>query len=163
VDPRDVAIAALVAVELPEADEGAARRELRRQIGQLEAELASYSRDEPSPGPAPFTPNEPRIAGVPELAATRDELLQRVAAARASSVQRSRRERRAREVRDAMVADPGDHRWEVVTSAETGEPGCSTWRVEPRMGPLGSLMSWWRVKVSGGCPLPGVDGSRDGR
>jgi hypothetical protein len=22
------------------------------------------------------------------------------------------------------------------------------------MGPLGALMNWWRIKVSGGCPLP---------
>ncbi len=86
VDPRDVAITALVSAGLPEAldeglpddpaaeldpsaiaielslgdswrnaDEGAARRELRRQIGRLEAELAGYSRDlvaSSSPAPA---------------------------------------------------------------------------------------------------------------
>ncbi len=188
IDPRDVAITALVATslddalegELPadqdgepdlaalateleldeswlEADEGAARRELRRQIGRLEAELASYTRDEPAHGPPLLNPLEPRIATAAELAGTRDELLAKVAAARAAAAQRAVRERRAREVRDAMVADPAGHRWEVVSSAETGEPGCVDWRVSPRMGPLGALMSWWRIKVSGGCPLSGHD------
>ena len=194
VDPRDVAITALVSAGLPAAFEdglpadpdgaeldldelaielelsegwreavepgastaaqGAARRELRRQIGRLEAELASYTRDlEPATGPVPLTPDAPRIAGVAELAATRDTLLATVADARAAAARRAAGERRAREVRDAMVADPEGHRWEVISSVETGEPGCSTWRVGPRMGPLGTLMSWWRIKVSGGCPL----------
>jgi hypothetical protein len=51
-----------------------------------------------------------------------------------------------------MVADPASHRWEVVSAQETGEDGCAEWQVGSRLGPLGALMSWWRVKVSGGCP-----------
>ena len=58
-----------------EADEGAARRELRRQIGRLEAELASYSRDLAPATEQPLRPREPRVAGVAELATTRDSLL----------------------------------------------------------------------------------------
>ncbi len=187
VDPREVAITALVSSALPEAledglpeeaagvepeldlgalaselelddtwleaDEGAARRELRRQIGRLEAELASYSRDLAPATEQPLRPREPRVAGVAELATTRDTLLAQLGAARAAAIGRARRERRAREVRDAMLADPAGHRWEVVSSAETGEDGCTTWQVGSRLGPLGALMSWWRVKVSGGCPL----------
>jgi DNA-binding transcriptional regulator YhcF (GntR family) len=186
VDPRDVAIVALVSAGLPaipddlpaadpaeddgpapgeiaaelgldadswlNAPEGAARRELRRQIGTLEAELAAYPPD-PARWSAPARAAEPRIAGVAELAATRDALLGELAAARSTAALRSRRERRAREVRDAIIADPAAHRWEVVSAAETGEEGCTTWQVAPRMGPLGALMSWWRVRVSGGCPL----------
>ncbi|MDX6583604.1 MAG: hypothetical protein QOI10_2788 [Solirubrobacterales bacterium] len=186
VDPRDVAITALVSAALPEApdlplpaddgaveldlselagelelddswlevDEGAARRELRRQIGRIEAELASYTREiEPPSAPPPLNPNEPRVAGVAELAQTRDALLSQLAEARGSAIRRAGRERRAREIRDAIVEDPAGHRWEVVSAAETGEEGCTTWRVGPRMGPLGVLMNWWRIKVSGGCPL----------
>ena len=186
VDPRDVAITALVSTELPEAlelplpaadepaeldvgvlareldldeswldvDEGAARRELRRQIGRIEAELASYTRDlEPSSAPLPVTPPAPRIAGIDELSQTRDALLTQLAAARQAAADRGRRERRAREVRDAIVEDPAGHRWEVVSAAETGEDGCVTWQAGPRFGPLGALMNWWRIKVSGGCPL----------
>ena len=54
---------------------------------------------------------------------------------------------------DAIVNDPAGHRWEVISAAETGEEGCTTWQAGPRFGPLGALMNWWRVKVSGGCPL----------
>jgi DNA-binding transcriptional regulator YhcF (GntR family) len=193
VDPRDVAIVALVSSSLPEAldeglpeeapeadddapveldleqlaaeldlddswleaDEVGARRELRRQIGRLEAQLASYRRDLENLGRPRLTPPEPRIASAAELERTRDALLHQLATARNAAAQRARRERRAREVRDAMVADPGAHRWEVVSSAETGEDGCATWQSQPRLGPLGALMSWWRVRVSGGCPLSG--------
>jgi DNA-binding transcriptional regulator YhcF (GntR family) len=134
-------------------DEGAARRELRRQIGRIEAELASYTRDlDASSAPVPVTPPAPRIAGVDELAQTRDALLAQLAAARQAAVDRARRERRAREVRDAIVEDPAGHRGEVVSAAETGEEGCVTWQAGPRFGPLGALMNWWRIKVSGGCP-----------
>ncbi len=136
-----------------EVDDGAARRELRRQIGRIEAELAGYSREiEPSSTPPLLNPAEPRVAGVAELSKTRDALLTQLAEARAVARRRARGERRAREVRDAMVADPAGHRWEVISAVDTGEPGCTTWRVGPRMGPLGALMNWWRIKVSGGCP-----------
>jgi DNA-binding transcriptional regulator YhcF (GntR family) len=193
VDPREVAIVALVSGALPEgleaalpderrepdeadteldlehlaaeldlddswleADELGARRELRRQIGRLEAQLAGYRRDlESLDEPRPLRPPEPRIASAAELERTRDALLRQLAAARTAAARRARREQRAREVRDAMIADPAAHSWEVVSSAETGEPGCVSWRSEPRLGPLGALMSWWRVRVSGGCPLSG--------
>jgi DNA-binding transcriptional regulator YhcF (GntR family) len=137
-----------------EADEVGARRELRRQIGRLEAQLASYQRDlETLGGPRLLNPPEPRIASAEDLERTRDALLRQLADARAAGASRARRERRAREVRDAIVADPARHRWEIVSAAETGEEGCATWEAAPRFGPLGALMSWWRVKVSGGCPL----------
>ncbi len=134
------------------APEAAARRELRRQIGKLEAELAAYPPRAPPPPPSPCDrPNRgsPTSRSSPQRA-TRS--LDELAAARTEAVRRGRRERRAREVRDAIVADPAAHRWEVVSAAETGEDGCVTWQVAPRMGPLGALMNWWRVKVSGGCP-----------
>jgi GntR family transcriptional regulator len=188
IDPRDVAIVALVAAELPEildeglppepvdeaedeepdlealaaeldlsdawleADDISARQELRRQIGRLEAQLASYRRELEPPATRPVRPAEPRIANVAELERTRDALLSQLGRARATATARARRERRAREVRDAMVADPASHRWEVVSAQETGEEGCAEWQVGSRLGPLGALMSWWRVKVSGGCP-----------
>jgi DNA-binding transcriptional regulator YhcF (GntR family) len=190
VDPRDVAIVALVSASLPDAlaeepapeapeaepevdaaaleeqlaaeldlsdnwlevDDLSARRELRRQIGRLEAQLASYRRDL-EPAAERVRPAEPRIADVAELERTRDAMLTQLARARARATERARRERRAREVRDAILDDPGAHRWEVVSAPETGEPGGVTWQARPRLGPLGALMGWWRVKVSGGCPL----------
>ena len=146
-----------------EADELGARRELRRQIGRLEAQLASYRRDLESLGPPRVSAPEPRIASAADLERTRDALLRQLGAARAAAATRARRERRAREVRDAMVADPGAHRWEVVSADETGEEGCATWEVAPRLGPLGALMSWWRLKVSGGCPLAGPPAGGSGQ
>jgi GntR family transcriptional regulator len=159
-EPAELDLEALAAeLELDdvwlEADELGARRELRRQIGRLEAQLASYRRDLESLEPPRVSAPEPRIASAAELERTRDALLRQLGAARAAAAERARRERRAREVRDAMVADPGAHRWEVVSADETGEQGCATWEVAPRLGPLGALMSWWRLKVSGGCPLAG--------
>ena len=80
-----------------EVDELAARRELRRQIGRLEAQLASYTRDLETLADAPrrITPPEPRIATAAELERTRDALLRQLAAARAAAARRARRERRA--------------------------------------------------------------------
>lgn len=192
-DPRDVAIVALVATGLPraldaelppepgsapgidetevpepdledlaaeldlsddwlQADDISARRELRRQIGRLEAQLAGYVRDL-EPAARRVGPAEPRIAGVAELERARDALLSQLATARARAMRRALRERRARDVRDAMLSDPGAHRWEAVSTLETGEPGDACWQVGSRLGPLGALMRWWQVKVSGGCPL----------
>src|SRR5829696_1449687 len=181
-DPRDVAMIITVAAALPElpelepapveepdlaalaaeleleeawraGDESAARHELRRQVARIEAELASYPGEAERAAPRLAGRAEPRIAAVAELERTRDELLARLAAARAAAARRAEAESRAREVRDAIVADPAGHRWEAVSAADTGDPGCETWSVAPRMGPLGALMGWWRVKVSGGCPL----------
>jgi hypothetical protein len=40
-----------------------------------------------------------------------------------------------------------------ISRHDIGEPGCGGWHSQPRLGPLGMLMGWWRVKVSSGCPL----------
>ncbi len=136
-----------------EVDAAAARRELRRQIGRLESELAAYRRDlEPRDSNVAVRQREPRIADVEMLAHSRDGLVTQLAEARAAAISTARGQRRARQRRDEIVADPAAHRWATVTAAEIGEPGCTTWSAHPRMGPLGVLMSWWRVKVSGGCP-----------
>jgi hypothetical protein len=39
-----------------------------------------------------------------------------------------------------------------VSSEDIGEPG-ATLAVRPRWGLLGMLLSWWRVRISSGCPL----------
>jgi len=168
-DPRDLAVMMMVCAGLVPAEGGAAaeplpdlelesdersvRRELRRQIGRLEAELASYVRDVP-PGSASTPPSgEAHVAGVAELERTRDALLARLSEARENAGRRAASEQRARARRDEMLRDPAANRWEVVSSAEAGEEGCTDYRVSPRYGPLGMLMRWWQVKVSGGCPL----------
>jgi len=131
-------------------DARAARRDLRGQIDRLEHELAvalaeAFPRREPlraerrSSGLA-----GPRLLTLGELECVRDELAGRLQALRDHSV---------RELLEGMRRAPGRHRWATVTSAELGEPGCRAWQVRPRLGLVGMLMGWWRVKVSSGCPL----------
>lgn len=161
-EPRELAIAlhAVSPAPLPDlgrdSDQRPARRELRRQIARLEAELASYPRElQPPPSPEERPHHGGRIASVAELEATRDELLERVARVREADARRDRRRGAARGRVEEMVRDPEGHKWHWVSSEETGDPGCKEWRVTPRFGPVGAAMGWWRVKVSGGCPLAG--------
>jgi DNA-binding transcriptional regulator YhcF (GntR family) len=141
-------------LELP-SDEPGARRELRRQIAHLESQLASYP-DARKEGEEthPLLRPKAHIAGVGELEAVRDELIERLKRARAAAERSGTLQSRARARRESMIRDPDSHRWEYVGNEEVGDPSCGETRVVPRYGPLGVLMNWWRVKVSGGCPLP---------
>jgi DNA-binding transcriptional regulator YhcF (GntR family) len=130
------------------------QRELRRQIARLEAELATHVREVELAGrPRYARQPEARVAGIEELEQVRDLLSDQLAEARQAADRRSQRQARARSRREAMLRDPESHKWDVVSAEEAGEPGCVDYSVQPRFGPLGVLMSWWRVKVSGGCPL----------
>jgi DNA-binding transcriptional regulator YhcF (GntR family) len=177
VDPRDLAraiyagsapSAALAApsgqlpVEPPQVepldtdgDERLGRRELRRQIARLEAQLASYPAEARKPGEPthPLLRPKEHVADMAELEATRDELMERLRRAREAAERRGERERRARARLEEMVSDPAAHKWEKVSKQDLGEPGCASLGVQPRWGPVGALMNWWRVKVSSGCPL----------
>jgi hypothetical protein len=140
-------------------DEGLARAELRRQIGRLERELDSLFADAfghvevdcrvaaPAAGP--------RLLDLGELEAVRDALATRAAEARRDLAARTEVETRNRELLERMLAKPKDFKWMKISRADVGEPGCGAWHSRPRLGPLGMLMGWWRVKVSSGCPLAG--------
>jgi hypothetical protein len=140
-------------------DEGLARAELRRQIGRLERELDSLFAEAfghvevdcrvaaPAAGP--------RVLGLGELEAMRDGLATRAAEARRKIVARAEVETRNRELLERMLAKPKDFKWLRIAHADVGQPGCGAWHSRPRLGPLGMLMGWWRVKVSSGCPLSG--------
>lgn len=138
-DPRDLAIALMACAEMLDADErGAAapapeapgeegetieiRRELRRQIAQLESELASYVRDLPA-GDLPTAPAwaEGHVAGTEELEQIRDVLVAKLFKARASAEERARRE-----------------------GAERGPPARPA-----SPGPLARAMGWWREAMAG--------------
>jgi hypothetical protein len=133
-------------------DERAARRDLRDQIARLERELARtlaevFPRREPArAGRSASAQAGPRLLGLGQLECIRDELVDRVEALRSNP---------GAELLEQMLLAPERHRWQVVTSAELGEPGCRVWQVRPRLGLIGMLMGWWRVKISSGCPLPG--------
>jgi DNA-binding transcriptional regulator YhcF (GntR family) len=173
-DPRELATMAMTVATLPPgfdevppaaedlpdlaaaSDSRAVRRTLREQIARLEAELASYQHELPRAEPPSGRGEAAHIAGVGELEATRDALLERLAQAREEAERRDRGRAAARARLDAMVADPAARKWDKISAAELGEPGCTTYSVSPAAGPLGALMRWWRVKVSSGCPLAGA-------
>lgn len=140
-------------------DERLARVELRRQIGRLEAQLSSlfadaFPRVQIDTGVGAVR-GEPRTLGLGDLEAIRDSLATKVGEARIRLRKQAELETRNRELLDRMLASPAEHKWLQISRADVGEPGCGHWHSRPRLGPLGMLMGWWRVRVSSGCPLSG--------
>lgn len=135
-----------------EADEAAARRELRRQIARLEADLAAYPEARPDSDTHPLLRPKGRIQDFAELSATRDELIARLRRAREAAERDGERQERARGRREGLIGDPEQHRWQRVATDECGDPGCGETRAVPRFGPVGAIAGWWRIKVSSGCP-----------
>lgn len=145
--PRDLAIVAMACASIPgdvggeapaapppglpdpeeESEAIEVRRELRRQIGRLEAELATYTRHlnaELATAPRRAVAH---VAGVRELEQTRDTLITKLSEAQKAAEQRVRREAQDRARRQrAQVDEESGH----------GHSG----------GPLGRAMSWWRSK-----------------
>jgi DNA-binding transcriptional regulator YhcF (GntR family) len=113
------------ASELPDlAEESEAievRRELRRQIARLEAELATYPIDVPRDRPTAPRRASAHVAGVPELERTRDTLI-----AQLSEAQRAAEERARQAGRDR--------------AREAGPLG-------RQASPLERAMSWWRHRL----------------
>ena len=104
------------------------RQELRRQIGRLEAELASYTRDLLADLPTAPRRAEAHVAGVEELEQTRDTLIAQLSEAQRAAELRAREEARARLQRQGRLAD-------------SDEQGLSS-----GPSPLERAMSWWRRK-----------------
>lgn len=145
--PRDLAIVATACASIPDALEEAepvaapgplpdpteesealeVRNELRRQIGRLEAELATYVRDLPDGMPTAPGRAEAHVAGVEELERTRDILIAKLSEAQKAAELRAREEGRERVRRRERLA----------ASAESAGDG-------PSEGPLERAMSWWR-------------------
>jgi hypothetical protein len=147
-----------IALPVPgvEVDELAARRSLREQIARLERELAhSFTAAYPRTGIDWSVPSRggPRLLGLGELEALRDELAERLHLARNALEARAASEREARLLIERMLLEPARYKWVRVTNEDIGEPGCRQWHVRPRLGLVGMLMGWWRVKISSGCPL----------
>jgi hypothetical protein len=135
--------------------ERAARRTLRDQIGRLERELsaiavATYPRLHGGP-PVP-APAGPRLLTLGELERVRDALAGRLSTLRTAAATQSARQADAARELERMLADPPGHKWQRLSNADLGLPGCTTYHVRPRAGLLGMLMGWWQVKISGGCP-----------
>jgi hypothetical protein len=132
------------------------RAELRRQIALLERRLAElFAAAFPRQGIEWRVGGAggPRVLGVAELERVRDSLAARLRAAESEVARRGRIEERNRGLLEEMIAAPEYHRGLIITAADIGEPSCRTWRSVPRLGLVGMLMGWWRVKISSGCPL----------
>lgn len=140
-------------------DEREARLQLRTQIARLEAELAAYFGEAFGHTELPHRIEVrgagPRLLDLGELEAVRDDLVTRAAEARRALVERRRVEDRNRELVERMLATPQDYKWVRVSREDLGLHGCGHWHSRPRLGPIGMLMGWWRVKISSGCPLSG--------
>ena len=144
--PRDLAIVAIACASMPgdvggeapampppglpdpeeESEAIEVRQELRRQIGRLEAELASYTRHLSADLPTAPRRAVAHVAGVEELEQTRDTLIAQLSEAQKAAEQRVRREAQTRARRQRAEAG--------------GESGGHSG------GPLGRAMSWWRSK-----------------
>lgn len=133
-------------------EERTARASLRGQIARLEASLAPYPEGQDSVGARGPLTAHPRVAGIDELEAIRDDLVARLKRAQADAKRRDERRSAARRWREDAISDPSAHRWESASSEDLGEPGCARLEVRPAWGPVGALMDWWRVKMSSGCP-----------
>jgi hypothetical protein len=136
-------------------DDAAARRSLRDQIARLERELgALFASSYPRKGLEwrVSAPGGPRVLGVGELEELRDALAGRLEDGRQALRERRETERRNVARIDEMVADPARFKWVRISNADIGERGCKYWHSRPRLGLIGMLLGWWRVKISSGCP-----------
>ena len=138
--------------------ERAARSSLRVQISRLERELSeavvtAYQMGAVIP-PAPAGPQRvARMLDLGELEWVRDELVDRLRAARWAIADAADMHASNRQYMERMLLEPGKHRFARVSRSDIGEPGCGAWEVRPRLGIIGMLMGWWQVKLSSGCPL----------
>lgn len=147
---------ALAPPVLPDADERPARAELRRQIGRLERDLGAMFASAFPRGAVEWsapTGGGPRLLSLGELEGIRDLLADRVEDVRSILDGRATVEARNRELIERMVSEPEAYKWVRVSNVDIGEPGCRHWHSRPKLGLIGMLMGWWRVKVSSGCPL----------
>jgi len=141
---------------VPEVDERAARRSLLDQIAKLEKELSAlFCATYPRRG---FEWNVrsqggPRLLGLAELERIRDQLAERLSENRALLGDRTHVEERNRRRIEEMMLAPEKHKWMRIGNEDIGETGCKYWEVRPRLGLIGMMMGWWRVKISSGCPL----------
>ena len=147
-----------VGLDLRRADELAARRTMRVQIARLERELAGAFVTAFPMGGLPehssSAPHDPRMLSLGELERVRDELAERLTAARVTIAERAEVQVAKRVALERMLLNPAQHRYERISCQELGQPGCGVWHVRPRLGLVGMLMGWWQVKLSSGCPLP---------
>ena len=115
-------------------DEAAARRSLRGQIARLERELAAmFTSAHPRKGLEwrVRSPGGPRLLGVGELEALRDDLAARLEDTRQTLSDRTRVERGNVERIEQMVAEPERFKWVRISNEDIGEPGVQALALAP--------------------------------
>ncbi len=139
--------------------EASARRTLRSQIARLERELSALVA-EGFPGIAATgtgverrVAHEPRLLSLAELECDRDALVGSLSRAQSATAARAEHHRAGRELLAAMQLEPARYKFVRLRAVDIGERGCGVWEVRPRLGVIGMLAGWWRVKLSSGCPL----------
>jgi hypothetical protein len=133
-----------------------ARRSILDQVAHIERQLASlFCSTYPRTGFAWGVASRggPRMLSLGELEQLRDQLSERLHENRRLLGDRTYVEERNRRLIEEMMLAPERHRWMRIGNEDIGEPGCKYWHVRPRLGLIGMLMGWWRVKISSGCPL----------
>ncbi len=133
----------------------AARGTMLAQIAQLDRSLSAVACEAfPDRLNLPQLPaRAPRLQSLGELELLRDHLIGSLCQAREALAARELERDAARELLEQMLLNPAKHRGVRISQRELGVGGCGVWSVMPRLGPMGRLMGWWRVKLSSGCPL----------
>src|SRR5947209_6023613 len=111
---------------------------MRAQIAKLERELAeAFVTAYPMGGielrKAP-TPRDPRLLGLGELERVRDDLAERLRAARVTIRERADVQSANRLYLEQMLLEPAKHRFARVSCRDLGEPGCGVWQVRRSEG-----------------------------
>jgi hypothetical protein len=137
--------------------EASARRVLRGQIARLERELSALVAEGfpgiAAAGVGSCAAPAPRLLSLAELERDRDALVGSLRQAQASTDAMAQRHRAGRELLAAMQLEPARYKFVRLRAVDVGERGCGVWEVRPRLGVIGMLAGWWRVKLSSGCPL----------
>jgi hypothetical protein len=149
--------AALAVRETSRDAQAAARETLRNQVARLERELSELvASGFPDIAATPRSMSatcRPRLLSLADLERERDALVASLHAAEAATAARERRHQAGRELLAAMQLEPGRYKFVRLRAVDVGERGCGVWQVRPRLGVIGMLAGWWRVKLSSGCPL----------
>jgi hypothetical protein len=125
--------AARPAVAHPATGEAAMRAALRAQIARLEPQVPIGSGARSAAGGR----RGAALVTLAELERIRDDLVWRVGERRFSG---GAEQERMRRLREELWLDPQAHVGVTVANADVGEPGCTRWS------------SWFRLRISGGCP-----------
>ena len=89
----------------------------------------------------------------PSSSASATPLLIRIREAQTEIARRADVEEKNRGLVERMIAEPERYPWVQISNDDVGDRDCKHWHSRPRLGIIGMLLGWWRVKLSSGCPL----------